>query len=276
MSDSQTLKPALKWVGGKRQLLAEIKSKVPSSFSTYCEPFLGGGAVAFSLHHENAVLSDINSDLMNFYEVVRDSAKELIDELNTYRNEEDFYYTIRNADRDEKSFALMSEVKKAARIYYLNRLGYNGLYRVNRKGLYNVPYGHYKKPFVPETDCILALSEYLNYKGVVLKNCSYRDVFEELDKDSFVYIDPPYDNLTTTSFTSYSKYGFSRDDQMALRDACVSLDKRHIRFMLSNSSTPYINEIYKGFNITTVHAMRYVNSDGSNRGKVEEVIITNY
>ncbi len=269
------IQPALKWVGGKRQLINSIVPLIPKSFSSYCEPFFGGGAVCFHLKPNVAFINDINSELIDFYKVVRDHPEELISELLTYVNDEEFYYSIRALDRVE-SFKKLSAVKKAARTYYLNRMGYNGLYRVNRKGLFNVPYGKYKRDFRPNVEAIRDLSNYFNSNRIVFLNGHYSEVLSYLDSDSFVYLDPPYDPISTNSFTSYSRNNFFREDQCELKAFCDKLDSMNIKFMLSNSATPFIKDLYKDYSIKIVGAKRYVNSDGKKRGFVDEVIVRNY
>jgi len=269
------IQPVLKWVGGKRQILNSIAPLVPNSFSSYCEPFFGGGAVCFHLKPNSAIINDINTELIEFYKVVRDYPEELISELQSYVNDEEFYYSIRALDRSS-SFQDLSPVKKAARTYYLNRMGYNGLYRVNSKGLYNVPYGKYKRPFSPYADSIRELSYYFKTNNIVFLNGHYSKILNYLDSKSFVYLDPPYDRVSTTSFISYSSDSFSRLDQIGLKNFCDKLTAKGIRFMLSNSATDFIKDLYKDYKVTIVGAKRSVNSDGKNRGSVDEVIVRNY
>lgn len=269
------IQPVLKWVGGKRQIIKSIAPLVPKSFSSYCEPFFGGGAVCFHLKPSLAIINDINTELIEFYKTVRDYPDDLISELLTYVNDEEFYYSIRAWDRSD-SFRDLSPVKKAARTYYLNRMGYNGLYRVNSKGLYNVPYGKYKRPFSPFADSIRELSNYFNSNYIVFLNGHYSAVLSYLDSDSFVYLDPPYDRVSTTSFISYSRNCFARLEQMELKYFCDQLSSKGIRFMLSNSATDFIKDLYKDYKITIVGAKRSINSDGKNRGAVDEVIVKNY
>ena len=168
-------------------------------------------------------------------------------------------------------------VKKAARTYYLNKSCFNGLYRVNRKGQFNSPYGNYKSAFVPDIKALNSLSEYLNTSDISIFNGSYLNLLDKLDSKSFVYLDPPYDPVSvSSSFTNYSKLGFSREDQVSLRDFCKELDKRNINFMLSNSATEFIKELYKDFDVSIVKARRFINSKGNGRGFIEEVVIRNY
>ncbi|SFJ84503.1 DNA adenine methylase [Succinivibrio dextrinosolvens] len=269
------IQPVLKWVGGKRQILNSIAPLVPKSFTSYCEPFFGGGAVCFHLKPNHAIINDINTELIEFYKVVRDYPDDLISELLTYVNDEAFYYSIRDLDRTD-SFKTLSPVKKAARTYYLNRMGFNGLYRVNSKGLFNVPYGKYKRPFTPFVDSIRELSDYFNSNNIVFLNGHYSEILNYLESKSFVYLDPPYDRVSTTSFISYSSDSFSRLDQIGLKNFCDKLTANGIRFMLSNSATDFIKDLYKDYKITIVGAKRYINCDAKNRGSVDEVIVRNY
>lgn len=274
---NENLKPILKWVGGKRQLVLSLLPLMPKSFDLYCEPFLGGGALLFSIQPNKAIVNDINPELISLYKVVKEDVSSLIKELLTYKNDEEFFYKIRNIDRDLKKFNKLSLVKKAARTYYLNKSCFNGLYRVNRKGQFNSPYGHYKSAFVPDIKALNSLSEYLNTSDISIFNGSYLNLLDKLDSKSFVYLDPPYDPVSvSSSFTNYSKLGFSREDQVSLRDFCKELDKRNINFMLSNSATEFIKELYKDFDISIVKARRFINSKGNGRGFIEEVVIRNY
>lgn len=274
---NENLKPILKWVGGKRQLVPSLLPLMPKSFDLYCEPFLGGGALLFSIQPNKAIVNDINPELISLYKVVKEDVSSLIKELLTYKNDEEFFYKIRNIDRDLKKINKLSLVKKAARTYYLNKSCFNGLYRVNRKGQFNSPYGHYKSAFVPDIKALNSLSEYLNTSDISIFNGSYLNLLDKLDSKSFVYLDPPYDPVSvSSSFTNYSKLGFSREDQVSLRDFCKELDKRNINFMLSNSATEFIKELYKDFDISIVKARRFINSKGNGRGFIEEVVIRNY
>ncbi len=269
--------PVLKWVGGKRQLLPSIKKKLPKKIESYCEPFVGGGAVLFELQPQKAIVNDINSDLILVYTVIRDDVEELIKLLETYPNEEQFYYDFRNIDRDPVKYGKLSSLEKAARIIFLNKTCYNGLYRVNNSGEFNSPFGRYKNPNIVNATGLRAVSEYFNSADVILHSGDFSCVLENLTEDTFVYFDPPYDPVSqTSSFTGYSKGGFGREQQIRLREYCDMLDSRNIKFMLSNSATDFVKEQYSAYHITTVQAKRAVNSVADKRGNVEEVIITNY
>ena len=270
--------PLLKWVGGKRQILGELISLMPSTYNTYCEPFLGGGALFFALHPSKAIVNDINEELINFYEVVRDDHQALLDIISEYQAKdcEEFFYEIRALDRDVENFKKTSKVVKAARTFYLNRTCFNGLYRVNSKGFFNSPYGKPIYKFIIDTDRFVAMSTYLKEHNITLCSNTYEYVLDKLKKGDFVYLDPPYDRVSTTSFTSYSKYDFTQADQHRLRLACDKLNERGVKFMLSNSPTDFIVEEFKDYHQSFVSASRIVNSKVEGRGKVKEIIVRNY
>lgn len=277
MSKNSRISPVLKWVGGKRQLLPSLLPLVPNTYTTYCEPFVGGGALLFSIQPKHAIINDVNKELINVYETVRDDVEGVISALKECKNTPEFFYEIRSFDRNIEKYASLSNVERATRIIYLNKTCFNGLYRVNRKGAFNVPFGAYKNPQIVDEDTLRAASEYFQENEIIFCNKDYRDVLEQLSSESFVYLDPPYDIVSkTSSFVGYAKGGFDRDQQVQLRDACVSLTKKGIKFMLSNSATDFIKELYSDFDIKIVKANRAINSDSSKRGKVEEVIVRNY
>lgn len=269
--------PALKWVGGKSQLITQFAPFFPKKkYDSYCEPFLGGGAVLFHLHPENAFVSDVNPELINFYQILKTDCSALICKLKSYTFSEDFFYSLRNLDRDESSFSKLSNLEKAARTYYLNRTCYNGLYRVNSKGQFNSPFGKYKK-FILFEDRLTAISNYLNNCNVNFYCHDFECFLDILPENSFVYLDPPYDPVSDTAyFTSYAKNGFLKDDQVRLKEFCDKLNERGIRFMLSNSATDFICELYSGYKQNFVQAKRSINSKASNRGAVKEIIVRNY
>ncbi|HEO6894912.1 TPA: Dam family site-specific DNA-(adenine-N6)-methyltransferase, partial [Streptococcus agalactiae] len=217
--------PVVKWVGGKRQLLPEIKKYIPSKISTYVEPFLGGGAVLFELQPKKAIVNDFNSELINVYQVIKDNPEELIFSLENHKqlNNEDYYYKIRGLDRTE-GFDDLTNVEKASRILYLNKTCYNGLFRVNRSGQFNTPYGKYKNPNIVNEVTIRAMSKYLNKNSIKLMNGDYKEALKNLRKGAFVYFDPPYLPISSSSsFTGYTENGFDIDKQIELRDECKKL-----------------------------------------------------
>lgn len=274
------LKPALIWIGGKTQLLSTIVPLLPDNYNTYCEPFVGGGALLFHVQPHTAIINDINTELITTYNVIKYDVENLIVELKTFKNESDFYYWVRSWDRDTDAYNNISDIKKAARILYLNKTCFNGLYRVNNQGKYNAPFGKHKNPKIVNEVVLRQVSEYFNKCDITILNADYTKVLESLPRDSFVYLDPPYDPVTkTANFTKYTSNGFSQDDQIELKEMCDKLTSRGIKFMLSNSSTEFIKNLYSDgekYNIIEVYAVRTVNCDASKRGKVSEVIVRNY
>lgn len=267
--------PFIKWVGGKRQLISELKALMPKNYNRYIEPFIGGGALFFELQPKNAIINDYNKELVNLYKVVREAPQDLIKDLSKHKNESEYFYEIRVIDRDEKKFKKLTKTQRASRFIYLNKTGFNGLYRVNSKGEYNVPFGRYKNPNYCNKENILACSELL--KNTEILNGDFEDLKQKIQKGDFVYFDPPYVPLTTTaSFTGYTKIGFDEDMQIRLRELCDYIDEIGAYFMLSNSYTDFILELYDKYKIHTVKATRSINSVGNQRGKIKEVVVTNY
>lgn len=264
----------IKWVGGKSQLLPELLSRLPTSFGRYHEPFLGGGALFFALQPPRANLSDLNSDLVNAYKVVRDQTAGLVDALSRHRYEEEYFYQLRSADRSA-SFADWTPVDRAARFIYLNKTCYNGLYRVNSKGYFNTPFGRYENPTILDQPNLEACSKALTGASVEVR--SFLEVEEAASAGDFVYFDPPYVPLSvTSSFTNYQQNGFDTEMQCELFNLCCRLDRKKVRFMLSNSSAPLVTELYAPFRVELVGASRAINSKAEKRGKVQEVIVRNY
>ena len=277
-------KPFVKWVGGKRQLLAQFREKglyPPSGFNaekhTYFEPFLGGGAVFFDLLPLQASINDINSELTTTYKVIRDNVTDLISELNSgeYIYDKDIFLGIRAWETET-----VSELKRAARFIYLNRTCFNGMYRVNKSGKFNVPFGRYNNPLICDEVNLRKVSQILS--NVSVNNKSYKYVLDEAKKGDFIYFDPPYDPVSkTASFTSYSNDVFLKNEQEELRDTFKELDRKGCFVMLSNSDTPFINSLFEskekeGIMIHKVQAGRSINSVASKRGRVSEVLVTNY
>lgn len=274
---NQLVAPVVKWVGGKRQLLDDIISRLPKRITTYCEPFLGGGAVLFSLQPKKAIVNDLNIDLMLVYEVIRDDVELLLTALEQHENTAEHFYKIRDLDRNKDTYRAMSAVERAARILYLNKTCYNGLFRVNTSGEFNSPFGYYKNPNIVNAPVLRAVSKYLNANHIQLFHTDFEEMFRQVPKGGFVYLDPPYDPVSdTASFTGYNRGGFGREEQERLKRCCDVLTERGIHFLLSNSSTLFIRELYTGYIIETVHAKRAINSDASKRGIIEEVLIRNY
>lgn len=272
-------KPFVKWVGGKRQLLAQFQEfgLYPSGFDgaggRYFEPFVGGGAVFFDLQPKNATISDLNSELITTYLVIRDNAEPLMESLKKHIYDKDYFLKIRAMDP-----AAMSDLDVASRFIYLNRTCFNGMYRVNSKGQFNVPFGKYKNPIICDENNLRAVSRAL--KGVEILNVDYQSAVSKARDGDFVYFDPPYYPVSSTSsFTSYTKDGFAEKEQIELRDTFAELSNRGCYVMLSNSDTTFIRGIYSGLKnvtITTVNAGRSINSKAAGRGKITELVITNY
>ena len=269
--------PFVKWVGGKRQLLNDIEQHIPTKFSRYYEPFVGGGAVLFYLQPSKAVINDSNEELINLYTVIKESPEELIEDLKKHKNESDYFYEIRELDRDKASYQKLSNVKKASRIIYLNKTCYNGLFRVNSAGEFNSPFGRYKKPNIVNEITIRAVNKYLSNNDIRILNGDYNESLKNIRKGAFVYFDPPYDPVSdSANFTGYTKGGFDREEQRRLKEVCDQLDKRGVKFLLSNSATEFIRHLYEDYDVNIIQANRAINSKGHKRGKVDEVLVKNY
>lgn len=276
MSHHQLIQPFLKWAGGKRQLLPAIARHIPKTCGTYYEPFLGAGAVLFFLQPKRAVVNDINTELMNTYVVIRDDIENLIADLKKHKNEKEYYYYMRNLDR-QADFHLLSPTLRASRMIYLNKTCYNGLFRVNRKGFFNVPFGRYKNPQIVNEPVLRAVHHYLNTAEITLLNTDFEEAVASARSGDFVYLDPPYDPVSdTSSFTGYSSDGFNKKEQQRLRDVFVELDRRGCMVLLSNSATDFVKKLYRNYRIVTVSASRNINSVASRRGKIDEVLVMNY
>ncbi len=275
MANNILISPLLKWVGGKRQLLADIIPLINKKCSTYVEPFVGGGAVFFELQPKKAIINDYNEELINVYKVVREFPEELIALLEEHNigNNEEYFYKLRALDRNS-SYSEMSDIQKAARIIYLNKTCYNGLYRVNSAGQFNSPYGRYKNPNIINATTIRAMSKYLQNPQIKIMQGDYREVLKGIRKGSFVYLDPPYMPISSSSsFTGYTENGFSYEQQVTLKNECDKLKEKGISFLQSNSDCPEIRELYKEYDIKTVQAKRSINSNATRRGEISEVLI---
>ena len=266
--------PIVKWAGGKRQLLVDLKNNLPKKFNRYFEPFIGGGALFFNIQPQNAYISDINPELINLYQVIKENTYELIEDLKQHKNTEEYFYEIRNIDRNSK-YKKWSNVQKASRFIYMNRTCFNGLYRVNSKGEFNVPFGKYSNPRILDEINLLNCSQL--FQNTEIKCSDFSEILKYVQKGDFVYFDPPYAPLNeTSSFTSYTKEGFGEDMQVKLKEFCDELDHLGVYFMLSNSDTEAINKLYKNYEIKKVFASRAINSVASKRGKISEVLVRNY
>jgi DNA adenine methylase len=262
--------PFLKWAGGKGRLLAQYQPLFPQRFERYFEPFVGAGAVFFHLAPPNAHLSDVNPELVNAYQVIRNHVEELIATLASYPHDRDFYYALRARDPEH-----MPAVERAARIIYMNKTCFNGLYRVNRRGQFNVPFGDYKNPRILDEAGLRAAHSAL--QNVSITHQGFDAVLAEAKSGDFVYFDPPYHPLSpTASFTSYAADDFGPEDQIRLAAVFRRLDAKGVKLMLSNSDTPFIRDLYEGFHIQQVWAPRAINRDAAKRQPVAEVVVTNY
>lgn len=270
--------PFLKWVGGKRQLMSAIFAHLPKNIKSYkyVEPFIGGGAVLFNLQPQNAIINDYNEELINVYQVIKDNLDELIIDLRKHKNEEEYFYAVRSLDRMEE-FSNLTNVERASRLIFLNKTCYNGLYRVNNAGEFNSPFGRYKHPNIVNEPTLKAVSKFLNSNRIEIRSGDYRQVLSQVNKKCFIYLDPPYHPISeNANFTGYVQGGWNVQDQIDLKEACDKLNEKGVRFLLSNSSANLIKELYCEYYITTVKANRSVNSNGADRGLVEEVLIKNY
>ncbi len=263
-------RPFVKWVGGKSQILGAIGTLFPKTYSSYHEPFVGGGAVFFDLLPERAILSDSNRELINCYEVIRSDVEALVESLKTHVYEKEWYYRVREQDPDG-----MDAVSRAARTIFLNRTGFNGLFRVNSKGKFNVPFGRYKNPKICDEANLRGCSDVL--ENVSLRCSSFESVLVDAKKGDFVYFDPPYIPVSDTAyFTAYQKRGFGMENQEKLAEVFEKLDGAGVKVLLSNSAVPWMFSRYKDFKVRTVNALRSINSNKSRRGAVKEVLVSNF
>ena len=280
--DASRVPTFVKWAGGKTQLLKQIKPFFPEKIDRYFEPFVGGGAVFFYVKKrydpEEAILSDSTEELVNCYKIVRDNVDELIELLmdhkkNHSKDSNKYYYQIRATNPSD-----LTNIERAGRFLYLNKTCYNGLYRVNSKGIFNVPLGRYKNPSILMEDNLREANNLL--QGVTIKHQDFSHVLEDARRGDFVYFDPPYYPMTSTAyFTSYTPHNFLEEEQTRLADVYKKLGKKGCLTMESNSDTKLITELYKefkGVRIEIVKAKRMINSDATKRGEINEVLILNY
>lgn len=264
--------PILKWAGGKTSLLKQFALHFPNptQYERYFEPFVGGAAVFFHLHPPRSYLFDLNAELIELYTLIRDDVESVIQALTPHHNDRDYFEQIRAQDT-----ATLTGAERAARFIFLNRTCYNGLYRVNSKGKFNVPFGRYTNPLICDSDGLRAASRAL--QGVQLEVNDFETSLAECKAGDFIYFDPPYAPLSaTSSFISYTKDGFDTADQRRLADLYRELDRRGCLLMLSNSSAPLIYELYSGFNLYEIAARRNINSRIDGRGLITELLVTNY
>lgn len=263
--------PILKWVGGKRSVINDLIRLMPKRYSTYVEPFLGGGALFFSLTPSLAIISDANRELIDCYRTVRDNPNGLIEILKMHRYDKEYYYALRAIDPED-----LTAEERAARTIYLNRTGFNGLYRVNRRGKFNVPFGRHSNPKILNQENIFACSNAL--QGVIIENFKFEEFpWGLLTRGDFVYLDPPYVPLSkTSSFTAYQGSGFGDADQVKLAEIYSELTQKGVKCLLSNSDTKRVRKLYKDFKLVEIKAPRFVNSKGDGRGAVSELAVLNY
>ena len=266
----QKYKPILKWAGGKTQLLEHLLPKIPKEYNKYIEPFFGGGALFFALKPNNSIIADSNPELINLYRVIAKDVNSLISELKNLKNEKDFFYDMRR-----KEFSELSEIAAAARTIFLNKTAFNGLYRVNKKGQFNVPFGYYKNPKILDEDQLLAASKLLKKTKILLGD--FKDVLcENAKKGDFIFLDPPYLPVSKFSdFKRYTKEQFHEKDQISLANLVNKLSKKGCHILLTNSNHPLIHELYKDFNIDIYKTKRNINSKSTNR-KGEDIIVSNF
>lgn len=274
VEESAAPRPFLKWVGGKSQLIAQFRPLLPRKFERYFEPFVGGAALFFELRElrpeKQAHLRDVNAELIDCYRAVRDHVGDVIAALGKHRYDRDHYYRV----RDDKPGTL-TLVERAARTIYLNKTGFNGLYRVNSAGRFNVPFGRYTNPTFCDPDNLRACSRAL--RGVDIEVADFQAVVAEAEPGDFVYFDPPYVPVSETSdFTSYAAGGFGPEEQKRLAEAFGRLARKGVYVMLSNSDTPMVRELYAGHRIDVVYAARSVNSNATRRGKIGEVVVRSW
>ncbi|MDR0589691.1 MAG: DNA adenine methylase [Spirochaetaceae bacterium] len=280
--DSSVLKPYLKWAGGKRQLLDEIIKNLPSGIKnyTYYEPFVGAGAVFFALRPLRGVINDVNAQLMTTYRVIKEDVEALIALLKEHEknNTREYFYFVRNWDRDGPGFTRLPEVETAGRLIFLNKTCFNGLYRVNARGLFNVPRGKYKNPRICEENLLRGISVYLKNNDITILQGDFAAALENAGDRALVYFDPPYHSPDKLNFTGYQAPGFGEEEQIRLRDCFFALTKQGAKCLLSNADTEFIRKLYTNpaCEIIPLQAKRSINSDASRRGLIGEVLIKNW
>lgn len=266
------MKPFLRWVGGKTQLLPHLLELAPKEFKTYHEPFLGGGALFFALAPKTAYLSDFNPRLVNAFRCIKEDLQEVVSHMRTFKRTKKCYYEQRDLLNQEGS-VFFAEPEAAARFIFLNKTCFNGLWRENAGGGMNVPYGGDRSGMFLDEANLMACSIALRAPNLYLNTEDFGDVDKHTSEGDLVYFDPPYIPLTATSFVDYTANGFGAPEQLRLRDLALDLKSRGVHVMLSNSDTPLVRELYKMFDLYEVQARRSINSNGMGRGKVGELII---
>jgi len=273
-------KPFVKWAGGKRQLITSLERHLPKKFNTYFEPFLGGGALLFHLLSQSPNLkchvSDLNSDLILAYITIRDKVEQLVESLERhsgkyFTDKQEYYYSVRES-------APKNQIEKVSRLLFLNKTCFNGLYRVNSRGQFNVPLGKYTNPSIVNKENLLAVSKILQSKNIAIKCQDFAAVLDEVKKDDFVYFDPPYQPVSkTANFTSYTKCEFTYDDLKRLAEVCQKLDKKDCNVLLSNSNTKEVRKLFSSkWKVAEISANRAINSNSKKRIGHSELLIKNY
>ena len=272
----ENLKPFVKWVGGKSSSVNRLLELMPEHIDTYVEPFVGSGALFFAVNFKKAIINDVNEELINTYKVIKDNVGALEFFLSSLIYDRQLYGTIRAWDRDPH-YTNRPKEDRAGRFIYLMKTCFNGLYRVNKKGFFNTPFGKYTSPLICDTKTLNACSKYLNEHEVTILNGDYQKILSYLNQDCFVYLDPPYYPISkTANFTQFQKENFKEDSQYQLFEFCKELHKRGIKFMLSNSDVPEIRNLYQDFDIHVIEVSRKVNSNTAKRNAVNELAIINY
>lgn len=264
----ENIKPILKWAGGKTQLLNEILPKLPRQYNNYIEPFLGGGALFFAIQPEHSIIADSNPELVNVYKTIASNVNAVIEELEKYRNTEEYFYAIRKLD-----YLSLSDVEAAARTIFLNRTCFNGLFRVNKSGNFNVPYGHYKNPKILDKDTLLNASSLLGKSKILCGD--YKEILSKYAKENdFIFLDPPYLPISEYSdFKRYTKEQFYEEDHIELAEEVNRLHDLGCHVILTNSNHPLVHDLYKKFQIEVIKTRRYISCRGKARTG-EDVIVT--
>lgn len=270
--------PFVKWAGGKRQLLEDIRKHIPTSYNRYFEPFLGGGAVLFDIQPEKAVINDINKQLINVYKQLKHNSNDVISIIKEFEKEkssEEFYYSLRKK-YNQKITENIFDAECAGLFIWINKHCFNGLYRVNSKGLFNVPFNGNIKSKSMEIDNLKNIGKYLKENDIKIYSEDFENILKKVKKDDFVFIDSPYVPLTKTAgFIDYSKEGFSFEDHLRLSELFKELDKKGAKLILTNNDTELVRKMYEGFKINTIEVNRSINRNGNDR-KGKEVMILNY
>ena len=275
-----TPKPFVKWAGGKRQLITSLEGHLPKKFGTYFEPFLGGGALLFHLLNQSPNLkcniSDLNSDLILAYITIRDKVEQLVESLERHSGKYsadkiEYYYSVRES-------APKNQIEKVSRLLFLNKTCFNGLYRVNSKGQFNVPLGRYTNPSIVNKENLISVSKILQSKNIAIRCQDFEAILDEAKKDDYVYFDPPYQPVSkTANFTSYTKCEFTYDDLKRLANVCQKLDKKDCKVLLSNSNTKEVRKLFSSkWKVVEVSANRAINSNSKKRTGHTELLIKNY